>query len=95
MMMLQGLSVSAKLMMGFALPRTPRSRAGNPLWNHYECQDGKWLSLGMLQPDRYWADLARALGRPELAVDERFADMRARSQHAEECVAILDETFAT
>ena len=29
MMMLQGLSVSAKLMMGFALPRTARSAAGN------------------------------------------------------------------
>jgi crotonobetainyl-CoA:carnitine CoA-transferase CaiB-like acyl-CoA transferase len=95
MMMLQGLSVSAKLMMGFALPRTLRSRAGNPLWNHYQCQDQKWLSLGMLQPDRYWADFARALGRPELATDERFADMRARGQNAEECIVILDATFGT
>ncbi|MEE2674813.1 MAG: CoA transferase [Myxococcota bacterium] len=95
MMMLQGLSVSARLMMGFALPRTPRSRAGNPLWNHYRCQDDQWLSLGMLQPDRYWADFCRAVGRPEMADDERFADMRSRSQNAEAAVALLDEIFAS
>ena len=95
MMMLQGLSVSARLMMGFALPRTPRSRAGNPLWNHYRCQDDQWLSLGMLQPDRYWADFCRALGRPEVSSDERFADMRSRSQNAEAAVALLDEIFVS
>mgnify|MGYP003565790970 CR=1 FL=1 len=38
---LQGLSVSCKLMVGFPLQRTFRSQAGNPLWNHYECKDGK------------------------------------------------------
>ncbi len=95
MMMLQGLSVSARLMMGFALPRTPRSRAGNPLWNHYRCQDDQWLSLGMLQPDRYWADFCRAVGRPEMADDERFAEMSSRSQNAEAAVALLDEIFAS
>ena len=95
MMMLQGLSVSARLMMGFALPRPPRSRAGNPLWNHYRCQDDQWLSLGMLQPDRYWADFCRAVGRPEMADDERFAEMSSRSQNAEAAVALLDEIFAS
>ncbi len=95
MMMLQGLSVSAKLMMGFALPRTARSTAGNPLWNHYRCQDDLWISLGMLQPDRYWADLCRALGRPELATDERFVDMRVRAQNAAAAVGILDEIFGS
>jgi crotonobetainyl-CoA:carnitine CoA-transferase CaiB-like acyl-CoA transferase len=95
MLMLQGLSVSSKLMMGFAFPRTARSRAGNPLWNHYRCGDGRWIALGMLQADRYWKDFCVALGRSELAEDERFADLRARAAHAEECVAILDEVFAS
>ncbi len=95
MMALQGLSVSACLMMGFALPRSFRSQAGNPLWNHYRCQDDQWICLGMLQPDRYWADLCEAVGRPELAEDERFADMRARSQNAAAAVAELDATFAS
>jgi crotonobetainyl-CoA:carnitine CoA-transferase CaiB-like acyl-CoA transferase len=95
MLMLQGLSVSSKLMMGFAIPRLARSRAGNPLWNHYRCRDDKWLALAMLQPDRYWAQFARAIGRPELASDGRFADLRARGQNAAACVAILDEVFAS
>jgi crotonobetainyl-CoA:carnitine CoA-transferase CaiB-like acyl-CoA transferase len=95
MMMLQGLAVSARLMMGFALPRTQRSQAGNPLWNHYRCQDDQWLSLGMLQPDRYWADLCDALGRPELASDERFADMTVRAQNAAAAVAELDVLFGS
>ena len=95
MMMLQGLSVSAKLMMGFAIPRVVRARAGNPLWNHYRCGDDRWICLGMLQSDRYWADFCKALGRPQLATDERFADMQSRAQNAEACVAALDEAFAT
>lgn len=95
MMMLQGLSVSARLMMGFALPRTPRASAGNPLWNHYRCADDKWIALGMLQPDRYWTDLCTALGRPEMATDERFADLRVRAAHAAEAVSELDDVFAT
>ncbi len=92
---LQGLSVAARLMMGMAIPRQPRDAAANPLWNHYRCSDGRWLALGMLQPDRYWKDLCGALGRPELAEDERFSTMTMRAGNARQCVAALDEIFAT
>jgi len=95
MIWLQGLSVAARTMMGFAIPRMPRQYAANPLWNHYRCKDDQWICLGMLQPDRYWADFVRALGRPELAADERFADLRVRAANAGVAVAILDEVFAT
>ena len=95
MTFLQGLSVAARLMMGFAIPRMPRKYASNPLWNHYRCADDKWLCLGMLQPDRYWADFCRALGRPELATDERFVNLRVRAANAGAAVEILDEVFAT
>ena len=94
MIWLQGLSVAARLMMGFAIPRMPRKYASNPLWNHYCCSDGKWLCLGMLQPDRYWADFVRALGRPELAADERFIDLRVRAANAGAAVEALDAAFA-
>jgi CoA:oxalate CoA-transferase len=94
MLMLQGLSVAARLMMGFAIPRVPRKYASNPLWNHYRCGDGGWICLGMLQPDRYWADFCRVLGRPELADDERFTDLRARAANAGAAIEILDEVFA-
>ena len=94
MIWLQGLSVAARLMMGFAIPRMPRKYASNPLWNHYQCGDGKWICLGMLQPDRYWADSCRVLGRPELATDERFATC-ACAPPTRRGVEILDAIFAT
>ena len=95
MSFLQGLSLSAKLMAGFSFPRTFRKSAWNALWNHYRCQDDRWLALGMLQPDRYWEDICTALGHPELGSDERFANAQVRSQHNTECVAALDEIFAS
>jgi crotonobetainyl-CoA:carnitine CoA-transferase CaiB-like acyl-CoA transferase len=95
MMWLQNLSVSARLMMGFAIPRVPRAYAANPLWSHYRCADGRWLALGMLQADRYWASFCAALGRPELGTDPRFENLRVRAGNAGDCVAILDEIFAT
>jgi len=95
MMALQGLSVSARLMWGFAIPRMPRKYQANPLWNHYECQDGRWICLGMLQPDRYWTDFCRAVGRPELGTDERFVDLRVRAANAGAAIEILDAVFAT
>ncbi|MGH0030257.1 MAG: CaiB/BaiF CoA transferase family protein [Myxococcota bacterium] len=95
MSFLQGLSLSCKLMAGFPFPRTFRSSAPNALWNHYRCSDGRWLALGMLQSDRYWADLCKAIGHPELGRDERFADLRARAANAAECVGALDAIFAT
>ncbi len=95
MTMLQGLSVAARLMMGFAIPRMPRKYQVNPLWNHYCCQDGQWICLGMLQSDRYWANFCRAIGRPDLATDERFADIKVRATNSGAAVEILDAVFAT
>ena len=90
MSFLQGLSLTSRLINGAAFPRVPRARAFNPLWNHYRCGDDKWLALGMLQPDRYWADFARAIGRPELATDARFATMGARAGNCAALIEILD-----
>jgi crotonobetainyl-CoA:carnitine CoA-transferase CaiB-like acyl-CoA transferase len=95
MTFLQGLSVSMRLMAGRAMPRSFRSQAANPLWNHYRCADDQWIALAMLQADRYWGDVARLIGRPELATDPKFATMRARADNNEACVATLDEAFAT
>ncbi len=72
-----------------------RSRSPNPLVNNFRTKDDRYLSLVFLQPDRYWADLCRAVDRPELALDPRFADMDARAEHKEECVAVLDEIFGS
>jgi len=91
---LQGLGLSARLMLGRALPRQPRRFATNPLWNHYRCGDGLWLALSMLQPDRYWERFCAVLEIPEAAADARFKNMLDRMMNAGECIALLDEVFA-
>ena len=71
-----------------------RRRPPNPLWNVYRTSDGRFLTLSMLDADRYWPDFCLAAGRPELATDERFATATARLANIEECVDLLDTLFA-
>ena len=66
----------------------------NPLVGSYRTKDGRHIQLVFLQPDRYWADFCRVVERPDLAEDPRFADMQARREHGEACVAELDREFA-
>jgi len=91
---MQGLSLSAKLMAGHAHPRMSRTECFNPLWNSYECGDGEWLCLAMIQADRYWADFCKVLERPDLITDERFATLTVRAANGKACVAQLDAEFA-
>ena len=65
----------------------------NPLVNNYRTADGRWLSLCMLQLDRYWTGVLEVVGRPHLIDDPRFAD-GAVHQHHEDLVAELEKAFA-
>lgn len=89
-----GQNVAFTLTFGAELPRHDRTVAGNPLWNHYKCADGKWLVLAGLQPDRVWPSICQVLGISELEKDPRFATMEARAANAE-LISILDNVFAT
>ena len=68
---------------------------GNPLWNHYRCADGKWLSFTMPLPDLYWHNFCEVVGIPELENDPKFENLTVRAQHAIELIGILDQKFAT
>jgi crotonobetainyl-CoA:carnitine CoA-transferase CaiB-like acyl-CoA transferase len=88
-------SVMAAGLFGMSrMPPYDRTRPANPLVNTYRTEDGRFLSLIMLQADRFWAPLVRTIGRADMAEDPRFVDAAARSQHMEACVAELDATFA-
>ncbi len=67
----------------------------NPLVGVYRTKDGRHISLVFLQPDRYWPDFCRIIGRPELLEDARFADMAARRDNAAACINELDREFVT
>jgi crotonobetainyl-CoA:carnitine CoA-transferase CaiB-like acyl-CoA transferase len=76
------------------LPRTDRRCPANPLVNTYRTADGRFVSLAMLEADRYWPGFCQAIGRPDLAADPRFATARGRQDNLAECVAALDAVFA-
>lgn len=91
-----GASILAAGLFGISrLPRGDRTAGPNPLVNTYRTGDDRYLSLMMLQGDRYWPELVKAVGRPELVDDPRFADGASRYQNRRECVAVLDEIFAS
>jgi crotonobetainyl-CoA:carnitine CoA-transferase CaiB-like acyl-CoA transferase len=93
-MWIMGPDIIASKLLGIDLPSGDRTQPPNPIVNSYRTRDGRWLFLNMLQPDRYWPDLCRRLGRPDLVTDPRFADGRARFENRAECVRTLDAIFA-
>jgi crotonobetainyl-CoA:carnitine CoA-transferase CaiB-like acyl-CoA transferase len=95
MIALQGLSIALRLYLERELPRHSRRKAPNPLWNHYQCKDGKWLALGMLQPDRQWPFICKALGIEHLEKDPRFENLEKRQENCQELISILDNIFIT
>ena len=81
----------------FGIERMPRSRpseAPNALVNTYATRDGRFVSLVMLQSDKFWPALVTALGRPDLVDDPRFADHAARMTNNTDAVAVLAGLFA-
>jgi formyl-CoA transferase len=59
----------------------------------YRTLDGRFLSLGVIE-DKFWKDLARAIGREELGEDPRFATDRMRSRNRDEIRALLEPIFS-
>ena len=75
-------------------PSSGRGPMINPLVGVYRTKDDRHIQLVFLQPDRYWPDFCRVIGRPDLAEDTRFADLSSRRENAAACVAELDDEFA-
>ncbi len=91
-------------LVGVPLRITDPRKPDNPLYETYKTKDNRWLQL--TAGDRYapaadpegkifWAAFCRALDRPDLVNDPRFATTKDRQQHREELTPILDEVFAT
>ncbi len=91
---LQIVNLSFKCMAGESLKTQSRTKKVNPLINPYKCADGKWIFIALLQSQRFWPNLCRALDL-ELENAPRFTDEKAREQNCEELVSILDNAFAT
>jgi crotonobetainyl-CoA:carnitine CoA-transferase CaiB-like acyl-CoA transferase len=88
-----GWDIGIQLRFGKRESTRPRERNRAPLVNCYRSADGRGFWLLLLEADRHWPNLLRALGRPDLGEDPRFEHARARNQHAEELIAALDAVF--
>ncbi|HEV2055099.1 MAG TPA: CoA transferase [Methylomirabilota bacterium] len=75
--------------------RMPREGCRNPIINFYRCKDDRWFILTVLRAEKGWEPFTRAIERPELASDPRFATFESRQANAAELVAILDAVFAS
>jgi crotonobetainyl-CoA:carnitine CoA-transferase CaiB-like acyl-CoA transferase len=92
---LQAVNVNTVAWQGRAIPRHSRTRARNPMDNHYRCRDGKWLRLAEVQADRFWKEFCETLGMAHLETEPRFATSEVRRQYNEELIEVLDGVFAT
>jgi crotonobetainyl-CoA:carnitine CoA-transferase CaiB-like acyl-CoA transferase len=91
---LQSHNITATLFHGLVPARREREDA-EPLWNIYECSDGRHVCLAMLQSDKWWPDFLEAIDQPALAGDARFGSHRDRTVNRHALIAELDKVFKT
>ena len=74
----------------------PKTRSeGNPLAIPYKCKDDEWIILSLIDMERYFTPLCKAINRPDLLEDERFNTRTALLGHKSELIVILDKIILT
>ncbi len=87
--------IAQALINGQDQQRIERNEMPNVLMNTYETKDERWLLLAILQPDRYWSRLCKAMDRKDLENDPRFESFDLRIQNHIALLNILEEVFRT
>lgn len=88
-----GSDMAVQLHYGKLASTKSRAEALNPISNFFQTGDGRWICLVPRQGERDMLAVCRALGRADLAEDERFS-RRNRRANAALMVAELDAAFA-
>ena len=77
---------------GFEPQRTSHSAHPSVVpFQNFPTADG-WIVVACPK-EKFWQQLADTIGRPDLAVDDRFANFAARHANAKELVTILGDIF--
>jgi crotonobetainyl-CoA:carnitine CoA-transferase CaiB-like acyl-CoA transferase len=87
--------VASGLYGGDPMPKFKRGDTPNPLVGNYKTSDGRFITLMMLQADRFWTDFCQHIDRPDMIDDPRFVDGAARFENRAECSAQIEQTFAS
>jgi crotonobetainyl-CoA:carnitine CoA-transferase CaiB-like acyl-CoA transferase len=93
-MYMTGWELAIELWFGKSQAPEPRETSSTPLVNCYRDADGRWFWLIGLEADRHLPGILAAIGRPELASDERFATARDRRINREALITELDDAFS-
>jgi crotonobetainyl-CoA:carnitine CoA-transferase CaiB-like acyl-CoA transferase len=67
----------------------------NPLVGTYRTKDDRFISIVLMQSDRFWPDFVARLGHHTLQTDPRFQSATSRGENRRECIDLLDEAFAS
>ncbi len=89
-----GWDLGLQLALGRVAGSEPRTANQAPLMNPYRTADGRWFFFTGLEAGRHIAAVLRALGRPDLVDDPRFADAPAIRRNRVEVIGVLDELVA-
>ena len=89
-----GWDLGIQMALGKVAGSEPRDRNQAPLMNPYRTADGRWFFFTGLEASRHIPAVCRALGRPDLLDDPRFADARSVRRHRTEVIALLDGIVA-
>ena len=86
--------IIASKLFGFSkIPQGDRKNSPNPGVGTYRTSDDRFISVILLQSDKFWEDFCRRLGVEDMITDERFSDSTVRGQNSRECIERLDEAF--
>jgi formyl-CoA transferase len=72
-------------------PKVPRARALGFSGLYYRTRDGRALKFSFVNPAKLWPLFCRAVERPDLVTDGRFAEAGPRRTNAAALIALLDE----
>jgi crotonobetainyl-CoA:carnitine CoA-transferase CaiB-like acyl-CoA transferase len=90
-----GVIAQAALVGAFLAPRPPPDRPRSALGNIYRTSDDRWLQFTIVQEDKMWPPLARAIERADLIDDPRFAVTAERRKNSTALATILREAVAS
>jgi formyl-CoA transferase len=88
--------IQAKLIGAQFLERRPREDARNFTSVYYRAGDKRLFKMAIVEIERDWPKVCRAIGKPELATDPRYATLADRMQDGRmrELIQLCDRIFA-
>ncbi|MDD5039203.1 MAG: CoA transferase [Dehalococcoidales bacterium] len=87
--------ISGSLVSGQDRQPIERKDFASAMANLYQTKDGRWLRLGISQPDIYWSRFCQAIERQDLEHDPRFDSFDLIIDNHIALFHILEEVFAS